>query len=54
MSLTARATFRPHGDLGRFVPSKITPAVRASVEASCSLIEASAKGYAPVRVGCFA
>lgn len=49
--LTAKATFRPHGYIGRFIPAVITPAVRISVESACALIEASAKGYAPVRTG---
>lgn len=51
MGLSATAIFRPRGDLGRFVESTITPAVRASVEASCHLIEGKAKDFAPVDTG---
>src|SRR5690349_10588051 len=51
MSLSARAQFTPRGDLGRFVPARITPAVEASVTAACKLIEDAAKGYAPVDTG---
>lgn len=51
MRLQATATFRPRSDLGRFVEAHITPAVRASVEASCKLIENSAKIYVPVDTG---
>lgn len=49
--IRASARFLPRDDLGRFVESRITPAVRASVQASCDLIKTSAQGYAPVRTG---
>jgi len=49
--LSAKAIFRPRSDVGRFVETHITPAVTASVEASCKLIEQSAQGYAPVDTG---
>ncbi len=49
--IKATAQFTPRGDMGRFVEAHITPAVRASVEASCNVIETSAKGYCPVRTG---
>lgn len=49
--ISARAVFRPRSDAGRFVDAVITPAVRASVEASCALIEQTAKIYCPVDTG---
>lgn len=51
MGLSAKATFRPRSDLGRFVETNVTPGVVASVQASCDLIEGLAKGYAPVDTG---
>lgn len=51
MRLQATATYRPRGDLGRFIEAHITPAVRASVEASCKLVETAAKYYVPVDTG---
>lgn len=51
MKLSAKSTFRPRGDLGRFVEAHVTPAVAASVRASCALIEQSAKLFAPVDTG---
>ncbi len=49
--ISAKATFRPRGDLGRFVEARISPAIVASVKASCALIETSAKIFAPVDTG---
>ncbi len=49
--ISATATFRPRGDLGRFVQARISPAVTASVQAACDLIQETAKGYAPVDTG---
>ncbi len=51
MGLSARAQFKPRGDLGQFVKASVAPAVKASVQASCELIETAAKGYAPVDTG---
>lgn len=51
MSLSARAQFTPRGDLGRFVETRVTPAVVASVQAACQLIEDRAKELAPVDTG---
>lgn len=49
--ISATATFRPRSDIGRFVDVVISPAVLASVQASCALIEATAKEYCPVDTG---
>ena len=49
--LKATATFKPRGDLGRYVEAHITPAVVASVKASVKLIENAAKAKAPVDTG---
>lgn len=49
--IRATATFRPRNDFGRFVDAKISPAVEASVEAACDLIEKTAKLYCPVDTG---
>ena len=49
--IKATATFRPRGDLGRFVQAVISPAVVASVQASCDLIKETAQGYCPVDTG---
>ncbi len=51
MRLIASATFRPRGDLGRYVESYVTPGVKAAVEASTKLIETSAKALCPVDTG---
>ena len=51
MALSARAQFTPRNGLGQFVQTVVTPAVVASVEASCKLIEDAAKGYCPVDTG---
>lgn len=51
MFVGAKATFRPRSYNGRFVDAVITPAVRASVEAAATVIQAAAQGYAPVRTG---
>ena len=49
--ISARAIFTPRNDLGQFVPVKIVPGVRASVEAACNTIKDAAQGYAPVDTG---
>ncbi len=46
---TATSTFR--GDLGRFITGKITPAVRAGVEAFGQLVLDEAKAIVPVDTG---
>ncbi len=51
MKLQATATFKPRGDLGRYVETHITPAVVASVRASVKVIEEAAKAKAPVDTG---
>lgn len=51
MGLSATAKFTPRDDLGRFVEARITPGVRASVEAACKLIEGDAKALCPVDTG---
>lgn len=51
MGISARAQFTPRGDLGRFVPVTVTPAVVASVQASVDLIQQTAQGYCPVETG---
>ncbi len=49
--IRATATFRPRGDLGRFVDAKITPAVRQSVEEACRMIQERAQALCPVDTG---
>lgn len=49
--ISAKATFRPRGDLGRFVPARVTPAVEASVQAWCQMVQGTAKLYVPVLTG---
>jgi len=49
--ISATATFRPRNDLGQFIGVVITPAVLASVEAACGLIQATAQEYCPVDTG---
>lgn len=49
--ISARAIFRPRGDAGQFIDAKITPGVRASVQAFCDTVQQAAKGYAPVLTG---
>lgn len=51
MSLSAIARFTPRGDLGQFVQVRVTPAVRASVEAGVQLIQEAAQSYCPVDTG---
>lgn len=51
MSLSARAQFTPRNDLGRFVPTRVTPAVVASVQAAVNLIQDAAQRLAPVDTG---
>lgn len=51
MRLTATATYRPRGDLGRYVEAHITPGVRAAVVASCKLVESTAKVLCPKDTG---
>lgn len=46
---TATSTFR--GDAGRFISGKITPAVRAGVEAFGQLVLQEAQAIVPVRTG---
>ncbi len=49
--ISARAVFTPRSSLGQFIPVKIVPGVKASVQASCDLIEQTAKLYCPVDTG---
>lgn len=51
MRLQATATYRPRGDMGRWVETHITPGVKAAVKASCALVEKTAKGFCPVDTG---
>lgn len=51
MSLRATSTFASRGDVGRFVANKITPGVRASVEASAEYVLDQAKQLVPVDTG---
>jgi len=47
----ATATFTPRGSAGQFVTVKVTPAVRASVEAAGNLIKSTAQELCPVDTG---
>ncbi len=49
--ISAKATFRPRNDLGRFVEAKVSPAVQASVQAWCEMVQGTAKLYCPVLTG---
>jgi HK97 gp10 family phage protein len=51
MRLQATATWKPRSDLGRYVETHVTPAVRASVLASVRVIEQAAKAIVPVDTG---
>jgi HK97 gp10 family phage protein len=51
VGLSASATFRPRSDLGRFVEANVTPAVIASVQAACELIQTDAQALCPVDTG---
>ena len=49
--ISATAIFRPRSDLGRFVETHVTPAVKMAVEESCEMIETRAKELCPVDTG---
>jgi len=49
--ISARAQFTPRNDLGQFVPVKIVPGVRASVDASLQTIQQAAQLYCPIDTG---
>lgn len=49
--ISATATFRPRGDLGRFVEVNVTPAVRKSVEDVAAMIQDRARELCPVDTG---
>lgn len=49
--IRATATFRPRGDLGRYVETHIGPATRAAVSESCQLLESRMKELCPVDTG---
>src|SRR5207237_443438 len=49
--ISASATFRPRGDLGRFIETHVTPALHKWIEAGCVLIEDRAKEKCPVDTG---
>lgn len=51
MSLSARVKFTPRNDLGRFVETRVTPAVTASVEAAVDLIYDRSQELVPVDTG---
>ena len=51
MKVFAKAELVRGTDISSFLDSTVSPAVRKSVEAACSLIEASAKQYCPVETG---
>lgn len=51
MRLQATATYRPRGDMGRWVETHITPGVKAAVKASAALVEKTAKSLCPVDTG---
>ena len=51
VSLKAKVQFTQRGDLGRFIETKVTPGVIASVKAAQGLIVQEAKAMAPVRTG---
>ena len=49
--ISATATFRPRNTAGQFVQARISPAVTASVQAACELIQGLTKEYCPVLTG---
>ena len=49
--ISATARFIPRGDLGQFIPIKVTDAVRASVESGLKLIQDTARAFCPVDTG---
>ena len=49
--IRATAIFRPRSDIGRFVETNVTPAVRKSVEEVCQMVEKRAKALCPVDTG---
>lgn len=51
MRLQATATYRPRGDMGRWIETNVTPSVKAAVVASCALIEKTEKQLCPVDTG---
>jgi HK97 gp10 family phage protein len=51
MRLQATATYKPRGDLGRYIQAHITPGVIAAVTASTELVKATAKQMCPVDTG---
>lgn len=50
-NLKATVTWTPRGDFGRFIESRITPAVRAAVKESADEVVKEAKALCPVRTG---
>lgn len=50
-SVKATATATPRGDLGRFIASRVTPAVRAGVEAFTQLVYDESQINVPVKTG---
>lgn len=51
MRIGAKLTLVRGLDISRFLDATLSPAVRKSVQAGCELIQAAAKGYAPVKTG---
>lgn len=49
--VNATATYTPRGDAGQFVSSRVTPAARASVEASAQFVLAEARAIVAVDTG---
>lgn len=47
----ARAVFTPRNSSGQFVPAKVAPGVKASVQAVVNLIQQSAQAMCPVETG---
>jgi HK97 gp10 family phage protein len=49
--MTATSTYTPRNDAGQFVSAKVTPAVRASVQAAAQLMFDESQQLVPVRTG---
>jgi HK97 gp10 family phage protein len=51
MKLQATATYKPRGDLGRWIEANVTPAILSAMKDSVVLIQESAKALCPVDTG---
>jgi HK97 gp10 family phage protein len=49
--ITATAIFRPRSEFGRFIETRVSPAVRMAVQESCDMIETRARELCPVDTG---